>query len=66
MNVFHEPSNGPCTYPCGICNKTIGKNQKYIICELCNHKVHIKCNEIDDKTYLKIKNDEITMFCIKF
>ena len=65
MHYFVEPTNDNPTYPCGICNRTIGTNHRYIRCNLCNFKVHIKCNETDDKTYAKMKNNDETMFCIK-
>ena len=65
MHYFVEPTNDNPTYPCGICNRTIGINHRYIRCNLCNFKVHIKCNETDDKTYAKMKNNDETMFCIK-
>ena len=65
MHYFEEPSGENPVYTCGICNKIIGKNHRYIRCNICNYKVHIKCNETDDRTYLKMKKNEETTFCIK-
>ena len=31
-------------FPCGICQKKVHNNQKYIKCTSCIFKVHIKCN----------------------
>ena len=61
LNLTQEPDNDTC----GICNKTVGKKQRHITCHLCNQKIHIKCNEIDAKSYEKIKQDETAIFCIK-
>ena len=48
---------------CGICSKTIAKNHRFIHCELCNVKVHIKCDNTDIKTYNKIKTDNLSQTC---
>ena len=50
---------------CGICRKQISVNQKKLQCKKCCYGVHIKCNEIDNKTYDKIINDEMPIICIK-
>ena len=65
MHYFEEPTDDNPIYPCGICNRIIAKNHRYIRCNICNFKVHIKCNETDDKTYAKMKTNDETMFCIK-
>ena len=65
MHYFVEPTGDNPKYPCGICNKTIGKNHRFIRCNLCNFKIHMKCNETDEKSYNKMKNNETTMICIK-
>ena len=33
-------------------------------CHLCNYKVHIKCNDIDDKTYNTIKDRNESWICL--
>ena len=65
MRYFTERIIEPITYPCGICFETVAKNYRFIRCTLCNYKIHIKCNEIDVKTYTKLMNEEIDIFCIK-
>ena len=50
MHYFEEPAGNNPKYPCDICTKTVGKNHRFITCNLCNYKVHIKCNETDEKT----------------
>ena len=61
---FEEPVDDVQPLPCGICSKSIGKNHRFINCNICNFRVHIKCNKTDLKTYEKI-NDSDTIFCIK-
>ena len=63
--IFVEPNNDFPTYPCGICHRLVGQTHRYIRCNICNYKVHIKCNETDEKTYEKMKNLDETMFCLK-
>lgn len=47
---------------CGICSKKIATNHRHIECTKCYKKVHIKCNNIDDKTYNNLHS--IKMLCI--
>ena len=66
MHYFVEPTNDNPRYPCGICNKVIGKNHRFLRCNLCNFKVHIKCNKTDEKTYLNIqKSSDKNLICLK-
>ena len=64
MHVFVDPVGENPKYPCGICNKTIGKNHRVIRCIICNHKVHIKCNKTDVKSYEIIKKTNEPCICI--
>ena len=50
---------------CGICTKTIAKNHRKIICQVCKSHIHIKCNNTDVNTYNKIMKLEITLTCYK-
>ena len=50
---------------CGICTRTIAKNHRSILCQNCNTRVHITCNQTDAKTYEKINIDKITQTCLK-
>ena len=50
-------------WQCSVCNKTIAKNHRTIICSLCNKQTHIKCNHTDVKTYNKIINDNLPQIC---
>ena len=54
MHYFEDPPGDNPIYPCGICNRNIRQNHRYISCKICNYKVHIKCNETDEKTYNKM------------
>ena len=31
---------------CGICSKGVNSNQRFLTCNQCNHRIHIKCNDI--------------------
>ena len=50
---------------CEICSKTIAKNHRFIHCQTCNAKVHIKCNNTDVKIYNMIKTGNLPQNCIK-
>ena len=65
MEHFEEPEDDNPNYPCGICNKIITRNKKYIRCNICNFRIHIKCNQTDEVTYQKMMQYEETMVCIK-
>ena len=51
MEQFPEPIGPNPKYPCGVCKRTIAKNHRKITCYKCNYRVHIKCNQMDVKTY---------------
>ena len=48
---------------CAICSKTIAKNHRNILCEICNCQVHIKCNLTDVTSYNKIIRDKLPQKC---
>ena len=64
MHVFHLYKNGSQEFPCGICHKPARDNQKYTACSLCNHRIHIKCNELDNKAFINIKDQNSNHICI--
>ena len=42
------------------------KSHRFIKCSACNLNVHVKCNEMDNKTFEKLKSkNENLLFCIK-
>ena len=50
-------------HPCGICQKSVNKNQKAICYSLCSNWVHRKCNGTSLKEcYLLVVEDDST-FC---
>ena len=53
MHYFVEPNNEFPTYPCGTCHRLVGQTHRYIRCNICYYKVHIKCKETDEKNYEK-------------
>ena len=52
--------------PCGICFKSVNKNQKAMKCNTCLKWIHRKCNGISVKEYEALVNepDEIPWLCI--
>ena len=52
--------------PCGICFKSVNKNQRAIKCSTCLKWIHRKCNGISVKEYEALVNqpDEIPWLCI--
>jgi hypothetical protein len=53
------------SFPCGTCGKAVKNNQKAVCCDLCNLWVHLKCNNLDNKTYFILMNSTETWFCSK-
>ena len=39
---------------CSICSERVNSNQRFLICKQCYNPVHISCNDISPKEYLKI------------
>ena len=50
---------------CGICDKIIASNHKFVDCNTCRKYVHIKCNKFDEKQYDRYKKDKNPTFCLK-
>ena len=46
-----QPFVNVCSNLCGICNKRVHSNQKFLTCKQCNHRIHITCNDISSKEY---------------
>ena len=51
-------------YPCGICSKSVKKNQKAIQCDSCDLWVHTACNGVSDTNYENLKTDPDPWFCL--
>ena len=66
IHYFEEPTDDS-LHPCGICNRNIGINHKFVKCSICNYKIHIKCNKTDDTTFEKNKKNPNPdpIFCLK-
>ena len=43
-NSYNKLVNASHPFPCGIWQKNVHNNQKYIKCTSCKFMVHIKCN----------------------
>ena len=58
MCYFIEPSGNNPKYPCGICTKIVSYRHKAIQCDLCNYWNHIKCDNVENKTYETLKKSQ--------
>ena len=50
-------------FPCGICQKAVGKKHNAVCCDLCNEWIHIACNNLDKKTYKLLQRSSTKWFC---
>ena len=55
MHYFNEPTDENPKYPCGICAKNVNLRHKATQCDSCNFWNHIKCDQIDNKSYDYLK-----------
>ncbi|XP_057305356.1 uncharacterized protein LOC130642284 [Hydractinia symbiolongicarpus] len=51
-------------FPCNICKKNVNNNHRAIQCDICNHWIHIKCNNLDNTSYNLLKQSTTPWFCI--
>ena len=51
-------------FPCGICYKSVRKNQKAVQCDSCDLWVHIGCNGTSNKEYELLKNSDDLWHCM--
>ena len=51
-------------HPCGTCQKAVANAHKAICCDICNKWIHISCNNLDRKTYIKLQRSNTTWYCI--
>jgi hypothetical protein len=57
---------GPVNFPCGVCEKPVGKNHRALECEACSYWVHIKCGGITPNKYKNFqKNTYLSWECPK-
>ena len=68
-NSSEMSSNRPSTnikHPCGVCKKSVSKNQKAIFCSTCLNWIHRKCNGMSVKEYedLVNKDENLPWQCI--
>ena len=54
-------------FPCGICHKKILDHHKSILCDCCNHWVHIHCYNVTVKEYKELQKEpeNVPCFCLK-
>ena len=53
---LHKSTNTIILYPCAICKFEVKHNDKAILCTVCDHWIHIKCNGITVDEYKSIQS----------
>ena len=56
--VSSNRPNANIKHPCGVCKKSVNKNQKAIFCSACLNWIHRKCNGISVKEYEDLVNED--------
>ena len=51
-------------FPCGICQKAIGKKDNAVCCNFCNEWIHTACNNLDKKAYKLLEGSNTKWFWI--
>ena len=54
---------GPVRCPCGMCTKSVRKNQRAILCDGCERWFHAKCMSIDIASYNRLSESDDEWFC---
>ena len=52
-------------FPCRICAKSVSDKDKAVQCDLCEHWVHIKCNDRNYLGYRYFENSYESWYCIE-
>ena len=53
------------TQDCSNCNKTLKINEKAILCDLCNHWLHLKCSNLTFSQYISLSTSYAPYYCIR-
>ena len=57
MQNLDETQGDGQTFHCGACGKHINKKHRHLTCKICNNKIHIKCNDLGSKTFVKLNQN---------
>ena len=63
MRYFNEPTEENPKYPRGICSKTVKSSHKATQCDSCNFWNHIKCDQIDNTSYVHLTKSNDIYLC---
>ena len=63
MRYFNEPTEENPKYPCGICSKTVKSSHKATQGDSCNFWNHIKCDQIDNTSYVNLTKSNDIYLC---
>ena len=53
------------TFPCKICAKNVYDKSKDVQCDLCDLRIHIKCNNLNYLDYRHLQNCDESWYCIE-
>ena len=51
-------------FPCGICNKSVQKNQNALQCDTCDKWVHRKCEGMSPEKYRSFSETDVQFHCL--
>ena len=60
-NYYKNNINATHPHPCGICQKNVNQNQKYLECSSCKYWIHIKCNGSSIEEYHTIMGNKTVL-----
>ena len=59
-----EQNPGPgIRYPCSLCCRPVCRNQKALLCDLCQQWAHCKCCSVDNHAYAAFQTMECFSWC---
>ena len=50
---------------CPVCSRKVATNHRAICCDKCDCWIHIKCNQLDARSYEYLKNSHDNWYCMK-
>ena len=58
-----ETNTGPVKHPCLVCEKSVAKTHRALLCDLCEKWTHIKCSNISPSEYVEMCESEEPWLC---
>ena len=51
-------------FPYSICAKNVHETDKAVQCDLCEHRIHLKCNKLNFLDYRYLQNSHESWYCV--